>query len=82
MESGERWIHVGHIVPVPYKTHTYEPGQTSEEDQGECNPLLLSSSFGVFSSSNGGVDLLAILPPYTGRGCTVAATLAGADTDD
>lgn len=33
------------------------------------------SSLGILSSGHCGVDLLAILPANTGRGCTVATAL-------
>ena len=37
---------------------------------------------GILSSCDSGVDLLAILPPNSGRRCTVATAFARADTDD
>ena len=43
---------------------------------------LSSSSLGILRGSNSGVDLLAVLPPYTRGRSTVAATLTGADTDN
>ena len=41
-----------------------------------------SRCLGLLGRSDSRVDLLAILPPDTRRGRTVAAALTGADTDD
>ena len=45
-----------------------------------CSPC--SGRFGLFGRGDSRVDLLAILPPDTGRGRTVAATLTRAYTHD
>ena len=42
--------------------------------------LCLCCGLSLLSRGDSRVDLLAILPPHTGRGRTVAATLARADT--
>ena len=44
--------------------------------------LCLCCGLGLLSRGDSRVDLLAILPPNSGRRCTVATAFARADTDD